>query len=107
MADHQRVVGTLLFEHILFLFFYKKQGELQYHHEYNMPNQNSLPLKSPPKKMATSFYKSHHDTVFLMTDQKYSYLSSSIVKQLAKLDGDITEYVTDYVKTKLKEKYNG
>ncbi len=47
------------------------------------------------------------DTVFLMTDQKYSYLSSSIVKQLAKLDGDITEYVTDYVKTKLKEKYNG
>ncbi len=47
------------------------------------------------------------DTVFLMTDQKYSYLSSSIVRQLAKLNGDVTEYVSDYVKIKLKEKFHG
>ncbi len=47
------------------------------------------------------------DTVFLMTDQSYSYLSSSIVRQLAKLNGDISQYVTPYVKTKLEEKYHG
>ncbi len=47
------------------------------------------------------------DTVFLMTDQSYSYLSSSIVRQLAKLNGDINQYVTPYVANKLKEKYHG
>ena len=47
------------------------------------------------------------DTTFLMTDQKYSYLSSSIVRQLAKLNGNISDYVSDYVKIKLKEKCNG
>ena len=47
------------------------------------------------------------DTVFLMTDQRYSYLSSSIVKQLAKLGGDINDFVPDYVKNKLKEKFHG
>ena len=47
------------------------------------------------------------DTVFLMTDQSYSYLSSSIVRQLAKLKGNVSEYVSDYVKTKLEEKFYG
>ena len=47
------------------------------------------------------------DTVFLMTDQSYSYLSSSIVRQLAQLNGNISEYVTEYVKTKLEEKFHG
>ena len=37
------------------------------------------------------------DTIFLMTDQKYSYLSSSIVRQLAKFNGDISSYVSPYV----------
>ena len=47
------------------------------------------------------------DTIFLMTDQSYSYLSSSIVRQLAKLNGDISQYVPPYVKNKLEEKYHG
>ena len=47
------------------------------------------------------------DTVFLMTDQSYSYLSSSIVRQLAKLNGEINQYVSPYVAKKLKEKYHG
>jgi pantetheine-phosphate adenylyltransferase len=47
------------------------------------------------------------DTIFLMTDQSYSYLSSSIVRQLAKLNGNISDYVSTYVKTKLEEKFNG
>ena len=44
------------------------------------------------------------DTMFLMTDAKYSYLSSSIVKQLAKYGGNISELVPVEVEGALKEK---
>jgi pantetheine-phosphate adenylyltransferase len=47
------------------------------------------------------------DTIFLMTDQKYSYLSSSIVRQLAKLNGNIEGMVSPYVAQKLKETFHG
>lgn len=46
------------------------------------------------------------DTVFLVTSIQYSYLSSSIVKQVAKENGDIQKFVTPYVATKLKSIYN-
>ena len=43
------------------------------------------------------------DTVFLVTSIQYSYLSSSIVKQVAKENGDIQKFVTPYVANKLKK----
>ena len=46
------------------------------------------------------------DTVFLVTSIQYSYLSSSIVKQVAKENGDIQKFVTPYVANKLKNIYN-
>jgi len=36
---------------------------------------------------------SNIETVFLMTDYKYSYLSSSLVRQIAQLGGNIKEFV--------------
>lgn len=42
------------------------------------------------------------ETVFLMTDYKYSYLSSSIVKQIAHLKGDIAGLVPKNVASRLK-----
>ena len=42
------------------------------------------------------------ETVFFMTDHKYSYLSSSFVKQIAKLGGDIAELVPPAVQKKLR-----
>lgn len=45
------------------------------------------------------------DTVFLLTNLKYSYLSSSIVKQVATYGGDISKFVTPYVAEKLNKKY--
>ena len=42
------------------------------------------------------------ETVFLMTDYKYSYLSSSIVKQIAHLKGNITGLVPKNVAKRLK-----
>ena len=47
------------------------------------------------------------DTIFLMTDRSYSYLSSSIVRQLATLQGDIQSYVPPYVAEKLKDRIHG
>ena len=46
------------------------------------------------------------DTVFLLTSIQYSYLSSSIVKQVAKENGDISKFVTPFVAKKLSEKNN-
>ncbi|OGB87597.1 pantetheine-phosphate adenylyltransferase [candidate division WOR-1 bacterium RIFCSPLOWO2_02_FULL_46_20] len=43
------------------------------------------------------------ETLFFMTDYKYSYLSSSFVKQIAKLGGDISELVPKAVANKLKK----
>jgi len=43
------------------------------------------------------------ETMFLMTDFKYSYLSSSLVKQIALLGGDIAAFVPSYVEKKIKE----
>jgi len=44
------------------------------------------------------------ETVFFMTDHKYSYLSSSFVKQIARLDGDISELVPQAVLRNLKRR---
>lgn len=42
------------------------------------------------------------ETIFMMTDYKYSYLSSSFVKQIARLGGDISSFVPKCVEKKLK-----
>ncbi|RAP27359.1 pantetheine-phosphate adenylyltransferase [Candidatus Marinamargulisbacteria bacterium SCGC AG-333-B06] len=44
------------------------------------------------------------DTIFFMTDEKYSYLSSSIVKQVCQYGGDISSFVPQEVGQRLKEK---
>ena len=46
-----------------------------------------------------------YETVFLMTDMKYSYISSSIVKEVAKLNGDLTGFVPAQIINKIKNKY--
>ena len=50
--------------------------------------------------------KGELDTVFLTTDLKYSYLSSSTVKEIASFGGDISECVPEFVVPLLYEKYN-
>ena len=41
------------------------------------------------------------ETIFIMTDYKYSYLSSSLVKQIARLGGDVGTFAPENVKKKL------
>ncbi|REK76463.1 pantetheine-phosphate adenylyltransferase [Paenibacillus paeoniae] len=45
------------------------------------------------------------DTMFMMTNPKYSYLSSSIVKEIAQFKGEVKELVPPVVEGRLKEKY--
>ena len=44
------------------------------------------------------------ESVCLMTTKEYYFLSSSIVKEVAKLDGDISELVPPFVVVALKDK---
>ncbi len=44
------------------------------------------------------------DTIFLTTNLKYSYLSSSIVKEIAEFDGDIAEFLHPMVAEQVRKK---
>ena len=58
-----------------------------------------LQLSHTNKKIAPEI-----DTVFLMTSLEYTYLSSSIVKEVASYGGDISAFVTDDVAKKIQDK---
>jgi len=45
------------------------------------------------------------ETMFLMTNTKYSFLSSSVVKEVARFGGDVSEIVPKSVEEKLKKIY--
>ncbi|MEK4228626.1 pantetheine-phosphate adenylyltransferase [Solibacillus sp. FSL H8-0538] len=46
------------------------------------------------------------ETFFIMTKNQYSFLSSSIVKEVAKYGGNVSELVPAVVEQALKQKYN-
>lgn len=45
------------------------------------------------------------ETMFMMTRNEYSFLSSSVVKQIAKFNGDVSDLVPSEVEEALKKKY--
>ena len=46
------------------------------------------------------------DTIIIPTSIEYSFLSSTTVREIASLGGDISKFVVPYVEEKLKEKNN-
>ena len=44
------------------------------------------------------------ETVFLMAEAKYQAIASKLVKEIAKLDGDVSKFVTPEVKDRLLAK---
>ncbi|MGM0444885.1 MAG: pantetheine-phosphate adenylyltransferase [Bacillota bacterium] len=46
------------------------------------------------------------ETIFLMTDSKYAFLSSSVVKEVAQFGGEMDNVVPKIVEKALLEKYN-
>ena len=51
------------------------------------------------RKLSESF-----ETVFLMPSEQYSYLNSTLVKEIARLGGSITQFVPPAVEERLKKK---
>ena len=45
-------------------------------------------------------------SMFMMPDEKYIHLNSTIIKDVSRLGGDISDYVPDNVKSALYSKYN-
>ena len=45
------------------------------------------------------------ETVFLMADPQYQTIASRLVKEIARLGGDISQFVTPEVAVRLKDKY--
>ena len=54
------------------------------------------------RKLAPDIY-----TIFLMPHEKYTYLNSSIIRELAKYGKDTSEFVPNCVSNKLLEKFKG
>lgn len=50
--------------------------------------------------------KDNVETIFLITNLKYSYLSSSLVKEIASYGGDISKFVPAQLMDRIYEKYN-
>jgi len=46
------------------------------------------------------------ETVFLMASDKCQFISSRFVKEIGKLDGDISDFVTPNVKKRLEERFS-
>ena len=52
-------------------------------------------------------YRDDVETVFLMTDPEYSFVSSSLAKEVSSLGGDIRGLVPDAVLEAMNEKFHG
>lgn len=48
---------------------------------------------------------SHIETIFLISDEEYNHISSSMVKEIAKFQGNITDFVPEKVNDALKLKF--
>ena len=46
------------------------------------------------------------ESVFLMPKEKYTYLSSSMIKEIAEFGGDVTAFVPDHVREELINKFD-
>lgn len=45
------------------------------------------------------------ESVFLMADEQYRFVSSSLIKEIAQFDGDVSRMVPKTISEKMKEKY--
>lgn len=55
-------------------------------------------------QMNARLFTKDTETVFLMTDPQYSFISSSLIKEVASLGGSVDGLVPEYVISRIKEK---
>lgn len=61
--------------------------------------------EKPIAAVNASLY-SHIETVFLMTRDEYSSISSNIVRELASYEGDVSSFVPQFVAEAIQSKYS-
>ena len=71
---------------------YKNVSVSDFEYEFQMALMN--------KKLSTEI-----TTVFMMPHEKYTYLNSTIIKDVAKFNGNVDNFVTKLVANKLSEKF--
>ena len=67
-------------------------------------NENGFIDELQMAQMNALLFKGNTETVFLMTDPKYSFISSSLIKEVASLGGSVDGLVPEYVVSKIKDK---
>jgi pantetheine-phosphate adenylyltransferase len=45
------------------------------------------------------------ETLFLTPDEEFSFISSSLVKEIARLDGDVSEFVAEEVQSAMRQRF--
>ncbi len=45
------------------------------------------------------------ETLFMTPDENYSFISSSLVKEIARLDGDVSEFVSEDVRQAMRRRF--
>ena len=55
-------------------------------------------------QMNALLFTGNTETVFLMTDPKYSFISSSLIKEVASLGGSVNDLVPPYVAARIRDK---
>ncbi|MBP5749441.1 MAG: pantetheine-phosphate adenylyltransferase, partial [Firmicutes bacterium] len=58
-----------------------------------------------PIAQGSAYLYNNTETVFLFTDPKWSFLSSTMIKEVARLGGDISEWVPANVLDIVRQKY--
>ena len=67
-------------------------------------NQEDFGYELQMAQMNALLFNDNTETVFLMTDPKYSFVSSSVIKEVASLGGSIDELVPAYAAERIREK---
>ena len=55
-------------------------------------------------QMNARLFTGETETIFLMTDPKYSFISSSLIKEVASFGGSVEGLVPEYVEKRIKDK---
>ncbi|MBF7095845.1 pantetheine-phosphate adenylyltransferase [Alkalibacter mobilis] len=62
--------------------------------------ENEIQMSTMNKKLNNKV-----ETIFLMTDVNYSYISSTLIREIIKFNGDVKNMVPDLVYEKIAQKY--
>lgn len=101
VTNHLPNVEVMAFDGLLVEFAHKIEGNVllrglravsDFEYEFQLASMN--------RKLAPEI-----ETMFMTPAEQYAFISSSLVKEVARLNGDVSEFVPPLVETALKERF--